>query len=390
MKDYYSVLEVSRSATQEEIKKSYHKLAHQYHPDFNNATERVKKLAEEKFKELQEAYNILGNSDKRKLYDKKLKEFDGSRARQAFTNNKTSEQSSVFNTQTVNSNKSSKKGKYWVGVLASVITIALIRLAVSAPSSPNTDNTNIANSPQINNSLVDSSNNVAPVATDEDPFPMQQTSCNAQGCPQYDWYDRHNVSMAYRCYPSQNSECTASEWARAVYGDSSDPRGSTLKQQADLVAGTVASQYPSGKCVTESGLQICDLSTEVVGQTGSTRTIKVKANEIICEDLANGKSSDADADTISLNTDPQYCASDFGNIYIDPTIAVNKYYGSIQDNGSSWVVPETYFACIWTYNGGNADIPYVQLGNQVGPADSFYNVHAFCDNGSLNIYTSSQ
>jgi len=65
-RDYYVVLGVERTATAEEIKKSYRKLAVKYHPDKNPGD----KSAEEKFKELGEAYEILSNPDKRSAYDR--------------------------------------------------------------------------------------------------------------------------------------------------------------------------------------------------------------------------------------------------------------------------------------------------------------------------------
>lgn len=64
-RDYYQVLGVDRKATQEEIKKAYRKLALQYHPDRNPGN----KGAEEKFKEGAEAYEVLGDQDKRRRYD---------------------------------------------------------------------------------------------------------------------------------------------------------------------------------------------------------------------------------------------------------------------------------------------------------------------------------
>ncbi|MDW8235161.1 MAG: J domain-containing protein [Bacteroidia bacterium] len=64
-KDYYAVLGVPRTATQEEIKKAYRRLARQYHPDANPGN----KAAEEKFKEIQEAYEVLGNPETRAKYD---------------------------------------------------------------------------------------------------------------------------------------------------------------------------------------------------------------------------------------------------------------------------------------------------------------------------------
>ena len=64
-KDPYSVIGVSKSATQDEIKKAYRKLAMQYHPDKNKGD----KKAEDKFKELGAAYEVLGDAKKRKQYD---------------------------------------------------------------------------------------------------------------------------------------------------------------------------------------------------------------------------------------------------------------------------------------------------------------------------------
>lgn len=64
-KDYYKVLEVPESASEDVIKKSYRKLAFKYHPDKNPGN----KTAEEKFKELSEAYYVLSDAKKRKEYD---------------------------------------------------------------------------------------------------------------------------------------------------------------------------------------------------------------------------------------------------------------------------------------------------------------------------------
>src|SRR5580658_8337829 len=64
-KDYYEVLGVPRSASADDIKKAFRKLARQYHPD----VAKTKKGAEEKFKEVNEAYEVLSDPEKRKKYD---------------------------------------------------------------------------------------------------------------------------------------------------------------------------------------------------------------------------------------------------------------------------------------------------------------------------------
>src|SRR5579871_1138994 len=63
--DYYDTLHVAKNASQDEVKKSYRKLARKYHPDVNPGD----KAAEERFKQVQEAYDVLGDSKKRQVYD---------------------------------------------------------------------------------------------------------------------------------------------------------------------------------------------------------------------------------------------------------------------------------------------------------------------------------
>ncbi len=64
-RDFYEILGVSKDASREEIKKAYRKLARKWHPDINPGS----KEAEQKFKDISQAYDVLGNEQKRKLYD---------------------------------------------------------------------------------------------------------------------------------------------------------------------------------------------------------------------------------------------------------------------------------------------------------------------------------
>ena len=69
-KDYYKILEVEKSATQEDVKKAFRKLAQKYHPDRKSGDEA-------KFKEVSEAYSVIGNEQKRKEYDSYGRTFAG-------------------------------------------------------------------------------------------------------------------------------------------------------------------------------------------------------------------------------------------------------------------------------------------------------------------------
>src|SRR6202451_2787387 len=63
--DYYELLGVSRKAAQKEIRQAYRRLARKFHPDLNPGD----KSAEEKFKQVQEAYDVLSDAKKRQMYD---------------------------------------------------------------------------------------------------------------------------------------------------------------------------------------------------------------------------------------------------------------------------------------------------------------------------------
>ena len=64
-RDYYEILGLSRNAGKDDIRSAYRRLARQYHPDVNKEAE-----AEDRFKEINEAYQILNDDDKRAAYDR--------------------------------------------------------------------------------------------------------------------------------------------------------------------------------------------------------------------------------------------------------------------------------------------------------------------------------
>ena len=66
-RDYYDILGVSKTSSQDEIKKAYRKLAREHHPDMAKAD--GKDAAEKKFKEINEAYQVLSDSQKKQMYD---------------------------------------------------------------------------------------------------------------------------------------------------------------------------------------------------------------------------------------------------------------------------------------------------------------------------------
>ena len=76
-KDYYKTLGVAEGASADEIKKSYRKLARKYHPDANKGDSK----AEERFKEISEAYNVLSDEKRRKEYDETRSMFGSGRVR---------------------------------------------------------------------------------------------------------------------------------------------------------------------------------------------------------------------------------------------------------------------------------------------------------------------
>ncbi|MDQ3089795.1 MAG: hypothetical protein M3Q24_01405 [bacterium] len=213
-----------------------------------------------------------------------------------------------------------------------------------------------------------------------DPFPMND------GNSQYAWYDQHNVAMAYRCYPS--TLCSEEEWAFAVYGNKNDSRGSDLKQQADTVYASNKLQFPSEKCVNEGNVKICDISFNVVTtHPAGTRTVKMDGNKIGCINTLSGAKTTADSNVIIVDAGNTFCATDGGDIYIDSTLDVSKYFGMIKktDSYANYALPISYNSCIWTYNGGSGNIPYLDITGSDGPDTGYFNIKAFCKDGNNRV-----
>lgn len=75
--DYYDVLGVSRSASEEEIQKAYRKLARKYHPDLHvDADQKERERAKQQFQKVQQAYDVLSDSEKRQMYDQLGPDFE--------------------------------------------------------------------------------------------------------------------------------------------------------------------------------------------------------------------------------------------------------------------------------------------------------------------------
>ena len=68
-KDYYAILGVDKNASESTIKKEYYKLAQKWHPDKNTQNEAQREMAEKKFKEINEAYEVLSDPKKKQMFD---------------------------------------------------------------------------------------------------------------------------------------------------------------------------------------------------------------------------------------------------------------------------------------------------------------------------------
>lgn len=216
-----------------------------------------------------------------------------------------------------------------------------------------------------------------------DIFPMNNVSL------QFSWYDKHNVAMVNRCYPS--SYCSAENWAFAVYNNKNDSRGVELKNAALKAQADYIAQFPNGKCSTESDIKICDLSSVVKSTNkNNTRTVSFQANQIECINIVSGKNTESFDDSITIDNGNNYCVSDFGDLYVDPMIQIVKYYNQItrKNYNSPYMINTSYDKCVWAYDDGSGSVPSIEVLNNIGP-DSGFDTKAYCKNGNnqIDIYT---
>ena len=131
MKSYYQILEVSETASHDEIKKQYRFLSQAWHPD-KFPTSEQKRKSEEKIKEINEAYRILGNPAKRKKYDNKINAAKSSRSNPRDTQPKNTDSKNYYKSQNPaksNANISSQTRKFpesWILIGAVTIIICTI------------------------------------------------------------------------------------------------------------------------------------------------------------------------------------------------------------------------------------------------------------------------
>jgi hypothetical protein len=164
-----------------------------------------------------------------------------------------------------------------------------------------------------------------------------------------------------------------------------------IEETAPLIKqNETATQANSKKCTTEDGdLTICDLSYSSSYYSAQYRDTELEGNSAACVDVITGESHEVSAENIRASSNASFCVTDFGRVYIDPTLEVSKFYGAITRDGysSPYKINGNYDTCVWTYSDGNGNIPYLEVLGNIGPR-SGYNVKAFCRNGfALDVYT---
>lgn len=164
MKDYYQILEISQTATNEEIKKQYRFMSQAWHPDkFPNAEQKAK--AEEKIKAINEAYNVLGNPSKRKEYDDSMG-FQKKKKSESSSQPKPNDSNVRHDKKGTKENPSSKSRFPWV-LVVSAAGLLIICLGLGVFSLlPDAQPQNVYHTPTL---AIRSTNTSAPlqVATEE-------------------------------------------------------------------------------------------------------------------------------------------------------------------------------------------------------------------------------
>jgi len=144
------------------------------------------------------------------------------------------------------------------------------------------------------------------------------------------------------------------------------------------------------KCVIEDGIKICDLFYNIIKENDKERTIKIEGNEVACVNILDNSQKQVKSNLITIDKDETFCTSDFGNVYIDSSLKVSKYFDKIlrNDYGEPYYLLTNYNICLWTYSDGNGDIPHLYVSNQVGPS-SGWDTKAFCKNklNGVDIYS---
>ncbi|MBV8256158.1 MAG: J domain-containing protein [Chitinophaga sp.] len=132
MNNYYQILDVSQQATQDEIKAAYRRLSKKYHPDLNGGD----KYLEEKFKELQQAYEVLSNPSRRIIHDAYLRNAARQQAPDSTSSYtyeewekwETHDSSSQFSYRYTNGNDTTKESSSSAGKYIRLIVIGIIVL----------------------------------------------------------------------------------------------------------------------------------------------------------------------------------------------------------------------------------------------------------------------
>ena len=150
--------------------------------------------------------------------------------------------------------------------------------------------------------------------------------------------------------------------------------------------------WESKKCVDENNVKICDLTYNSFPIEGLNyyRNVMMEGNSATCINIKTKDIINNDIFNIRATTDPSFCVSDWGYVYIDPSIYVNKYWNMIkrEDYNLPYKIDKDYDTCVWTWSDGNANVPYKEVLGNIGNRGG-YDTKAFCVNNdnTLDIYT---